>query len=101
MLLEKLDPNSPSVIFSAQNTATDHSSGRVSVTKLPKILHIPSGFNQAYGHELLPLNNRSALCIPQLDKISPNTFENPVGRGPKIYTKNLPDVFTSGSAGIR
>lgn len=102
MLLEKYDPQSPSIMFASQSNVSNQHTERPSITKLPKILHISSGPNSALTNDFLSVNNNpSGVYTPQLEKISTNTLENPVGRGPKIYTKHLPDVFTSGSAGIR
>lgn len=97
MLLEKYDPQSSGSIFSSQVSTTDQQSGRPSVTKLPRIPNTPSLQNSSQNTDLLPSQNRPTVFIPNLERASALFLDNPVGRGPKIYTKNLPDVFTSGS----
>ena len=101
MLVDKYDLQAPSVGFSSQTSTNDQSSGRFSVNKLPRISHTPSNHNPNHSNDLLPSTSRPGVSMPLLERGSVNGAENPIGRGPKIYTKNLPEVFTSGSVANR
>lgn len=104
MLVDKYEAQTPGSVYSGQSASSTNeqsqSSGRYSVTKLPRISHTPSGHNFTPTSDFVP-TTRQALSIPSIEKVSTSGMENPVGRGPKIYTKNLPDVFTSGPTGQR
>ena len=100
MLVDKMDTPIPSSALSVQTT-TDSQNGRYSVTKLPRISNTPSSYSAVFSNDPLSANSRQPISIPSLEKVSFSGIENPVGRGPKIYKRNLPEVFTSAQPGNR
>ncbi len=101
MLNDKIDSQSHSAVLSLQNSTVDTQNGRYSITKLPRISNTPSNFSTVFHNEPQSSQSRQPVSMPSLDRSYVNGMENPVGRGPKIYKKNLPDVFTNAHPGSK
>lgn len=101
MLVDKVEAQIPSSALSLQTSTIDSQNGRYSVTRLPRISNTPSSYSAVFSNDPISSNSRQPVSIPNLEKVSLSGIENPVGRGPKIYRKNLPEVFTSAQPGGR
>ena len=100
MLLDKLDPHISEPLLSPRAIYPEHKNNQHSVTRFPKISsnihhHSQGSINQV----LTPKNSRSSFVDGPSSRHAQPNDESMVNRGPKIYGKNLPDVFIPNTPG--